>query len=310
MSKMIDKIWNEIETVKTTNAIKQIEICSNCDSLNLINDNDSIICKDCGLILSDQLCLSNYNFEESIDYIKKSNPNNKITKMQKWMEFTNEEKNLYKLKQDTRILCEKLEIYDNLIESITEMVINIMNHVKKNDGPKRSRVKDGIIIICIYYISKKYNCNYSYISLAQKINLSMKYVTKADRILMEIMNCDASNSLQIDKNILFKQEEPIRYIKTVIIKYNLNDALYNKIDIILHQTEVLINICKDNDLLIDHIPLSVGVCCFYYILKMMNIDINMNLFLKMFNLTNITIIKIYSQLQEYDEKLHKMLNKV
>ena len=41
----------------------------------------------------------------------------------------------------------------------------------------------------------------------------------------------------------------------------------------------------------------------------MKIDINMNLFLQMFNITNITIMKIYNKLQEYDDKLHELLFK-
>jgi len=308
MTELFDNILNDSKLVNTnTNAIKQITICTNCESNDLINENDSIICKDCGLILSDQIFLSNYNFDDQVDVKKGSSKFNKISKMQQWMEYTNEEKNIYKLRKYTRILCEKLEVYENLIDIISDLVVNIMNKIKKNDGPKRSRVKDGIIIVCIYYISKKHNYNCIYISLAKKIKLDIKYITKADRILMEIMNCDENNTLNIDKTVLFKQEKPIEYINTVITKYKLNEILKDQTNIILEKTEILINICEDNDLLTDHIPLSIGVCCFYYILIKMKIDINMNLFLQMFNITNITIMKIYNKLQEYDDKLEELL---
>ena len=87
MSELFDKIWKDLEMVKVTNAIKPITLCTNCDSVDLVNDNDSVICKYCGLVLSNHITLSSYSFEESVDYIKRGNVNNKITKMQKWMEW-------------------------------------------------------------------------------------------------------------------------------------------------------------------------------------------------------------------------------
>ena len=70
MTDILDKIWQEIEPViDNTNVIKQITICTNCDSSNLIDDNDSIICKDCGLTLSDQVCLSDYTFTEMTESV-------------------------------------------------------------------------------------------------------------------------------------------------------------------------------------------------------------------------------------------------
>lgn len=285
----------------------KITQCTFCQNEDLIEDNFTIICKECGLVLNNEINISSYSFSEEVQANKSNGSFSKLTKMQKWLEWTSEEKQIYKLKNDTRLLCETLKINENLIPTICDFVCNVMNKVKQTEGSKRSRVKDGIVIMCICYISNNptYNnsiFNYNSVTLAKKLGLDIKYVTKADKILMEIMNCDLNNSLHIDKSLVYKQESPIDFINKIIETYNLNinSDIFNK-------TEKLINICEDNDLLTDHTSLSIGVCCFYYILNMYNIEIDAKLFTKMFNVTNITINKIYSKLKLYDTKIQNLL---
>lgn len=285
----------------------KITQCTFCQNEDLIEDNFTIICKECGLVLNNEINISSYSFSEEVQANKSNGSFSKLTKMQKWLEWTSEEKQIYKLKNDTRLLCETLKINENLIPTICDFVCNVMNKVKQTEGSKRSRVKDGIVIMCICYISNNptYNnsiFNYNSVTLAKKLGLDIKYVTKADKILMEIMNCDLNNSLHIDKSLVYKQESPIDFINKIIETYNLNinSDIFNK-------TEKLINICEDNDLLTDHTSLSIGVCCFYYILNMYNIEIDAKLFTKMFNVTNITINKIYSKLKLHDTKIQNLL---
>lgn len=280
--------------------------CTFCQNDDLIEDNFTITCKECGLILNNELNTSSYSFSEEIQSNNKSKGSfSKLTKMQKWMEWTPEEKQIYKLKNDTRLLCETLKIDEKLINTICDFVCNIMYKIKQVEGSKRSRVKDGIVIMCICHISNNpvYNTfSYNSVTLAKKLGLDVKYITKADKILMEIMNCDLNNSLHIDKLLVHKQESPIDYINKIIQKYNLN---VNKE--IINKTQQLINICQDNDLLTDHTNLSLSVCCFYYVLNLSNIEIDIKFFTKMFNVTNITINKIIGKLKQHDTKIQNLL---
>jgi hypothetical protein len=52
---------------------------------------------------------------EEVQANKSKGSFSKLTKIQKWLEWTAEEKQIYKLKNDTRLLCETLKINENLI---------------------------------------------------------------------------------------------------------------------------------------------------------------------------------------------------
>jgi transcription initiation factor TFIIIB Brf1 subunit/transcription initiation factor TFIIB len=304
---MTNIITNKITDKITDNITPKITECTFCKNDNLIEDNFTIICKECGLVLNNDLNISSYTFTEEVQANKSSGSFSKLTKMQKWLEWTNEEKQIYKLKNDTRLLCETLNINETLIPTICDFVCNVMCKIKQMEGSKRSRVKDGIVIICICYISNNpiYNnttFNYNSVKLAKKIGLDIKYITKADKIFLEIINCDLDNLLHIDKLVVNKQDSPMNYIYKIIETYNLNIN-----PDIINKTKNLINICEDNDLLTDHTSLSIGVSCFYYILNMYNIEINIKLFTKMFDITNITINKINNKLKIHDTKIQKLL---
>lgn len=298
----INKLWEVFDKHYPSNVIIQNNIntdkmCKECDSI-LYNS----ICNNCGLISNNNQEYSSYNFEEPLQIKTRNYSNNKLMKIQEWMMWTNEEKIEYKLNKYTKELCEKLQISEYLVDSVCNLVSQIMMAIKNScDGPKRSRVKDGIIIICIYYISKGTSTIYSYIELAKKINLNMKYISKADKLLMELIN---SNKLKLSPEFMenvFKTENPIDYVIKIIDKYKL---VINKQ--ILDQVIELISICEDNDILLDHTPLSIGVSCFYYILDMNNIDINVKMFSELYDLSIVTVLKTFNKLKQYKSNLENL----
>ena len=305
----IEEIWKDAMSITNSqenevilNQKEKESRCNYCDSDNIIYD-CSIICGDCGTVINYFVEYSSYSFEEPIQVPYRAQQFNssssRLKKMQEWMAYTNTEKNEYKLKEYIRDLCVKLQIQENIIESVCLLVNKVMNSIKdKNDGPKRSRVKDGIIISCIYYISKEHNLQLKYAELAKKINLDTKYISKADKILMEL------NFLNED--IVNKMVEPIDYIKSVVKKYTLHTKISNLNDFI-DTTQVLINICEDNDILVDHTPLSIGCCCFYYILKHNNVEVDTSIFADMFGISNVTLIKTYNKLKILQNKINKLL---
>jgi hypothetical protein len=303
---IINNIWaildNENENSKLN--ITNENYCNNCNII--VNEIDNT-CRECGLINKNDVQYSDYLYEEQPEF-KKSKPNtqysSRMQKMQEWLMWTNEEKNTYKLNIYTRELCDKLAINKYLIDRICSFVLQVMTAIKNScDGPKRSRVKDGIIIVCIYYISKnEYEYKYSYIELSKKLGLNLKYVSKADKLIMELIN---TNKLNISKefvNNFLKITAPIDYVTKIIDKYQLNEINQQLINMVSE----LIDICEDNDILLDHTPLSIGVSCFYYILQLNNMDTDVKMFSDIYDLSIVTISKTFNKLKVYSKNFEKM----
>jgi len=294
-----EKIWSlynsSVESNECDNQNKIMDSNNYCNNCNMYLDD--IVCFNCGLVINNEY--STYSFEETIPGKKHKNQNiqsSRLIKLHDWITWdNNDDKNEYKLNKYTRGFCEKLQIKDSLIEPVCEMVSHIMKAIKDGcDGPKRSRVKDGIIIVCIYYISKNSTNEYSYIELAKKNNLNMKYISKADKLLMELIS---SNKVQFSKTFIknvFKTEEPIDYVIKIIDKYQLTIERQ-----LLEQVSKLIELCNNNDILLDHTPLSIGVSCFYYILDINKININIKIFSELYDLSMVTIMKTFNKLKQY-----------
>ncbi len=300
-----DEMINYSSNINLTNkhiTNKHITItnyCNNCKSHTYDNT-----CGICGYVIRNEHEFSNYSFEEpqKISKTIHTYSNNRLLRMQEWMMWTNEEKNEYKLNKYTRELCEKLCIHENMITSICNLVSQVMTAIKNGcDGPKRSRVKDGIIIVCIYYISKNTQNVYSYIDLAKQVDLHMKYISKADKLLMELISSNKLKLSQDFMNNLLETEKPIDYVTKIIDKYNMNVH-----PSILEQVSELISVCEDNDILLDHTPLSVGVSCFYYVLDLNDIDINIKLFSELYDLSMVTVTKTFNKLKQFKDSFERL----
>lgn len=315
----LDNIWKEFDNNRINSenlgsdnsGPENLGLCTYCLGNNLNINVSDLICQDCGLVISENYISSTQAFDVSTktenncntnsghQQKRSYNANHKINKMQEWLMWTNDEKNIYKLKTYVQNLCHDLKIVECLIEPIVNTIVIVMNSIRQNDGTKRARVKDGIIVICIHYVSKNTSTPYSYIDISKRLNLNIKYVTKAEKFILELIN---SKKLNLDKSIILNTQAPYDYVITIVKNNNLN------IDTeILDKTKYLIEICEDNDLLLDHTPLSIGVCCFYYILKTYDDNIDLKIFSDLYNLSGVTIIKTYNKLKVYDCKIKKLL---
>jgi transcription initiation factor TFIIIB Brf1 subunit/transcription initiation factor TFIIB len=312
MSVDFDEIWSDFdnqislkndlvdENENRENENTQNSICSNCESYNIKHINEDIICGDCGLVLNENRLSSASPFETIPQVnVQPKLFNSKLSKMQEWYMWSNEEKNTYKLKEYVRVLCDKLKIFDGIVPCIIDTVITVLDIIRKNDGTKRARVKDGIIVNCIYYVSKDTMTPYSYVEMAKVLGLETKYITKAEKMILELLS---SKKLSLDKVSVLGTEKPFFCITNTIKKHGIKIS-----DEVLEKVKVLIEICEDNDLLLDHTPLSVGVCCFYYVLKYKSIDIDIKLFSDLYGLSVVTVIKTFNKLKVYEDKINKML---
>lgn len=271
--------------------------CKNCNKQ--MQDIDDI-CYNCGLICNEKQ-YSSYSFEEN-------NYQSCIGKNKDWLLWNNDEKTQYKLSLYIKDLCNQINtkynvILNNNIQEVIQFVTNVMNAIKSDfNGPKRSRVKDGIIVMCIHYILKQSYSIITYVHISKLLNLNTKYISKANKFILELIN-NGKLQLSIElKNCIYSLEKPLDYVNKIITKHNLNIS-----SLIITNVSKLINICEDNDILLDHTPLSIGVSCFYYILKDNNMDIDIKIFSELYNISTITIFKTYNKLLLHKEILSKKL---
>lgn len=292
---------NEIDILDTLKSDKEATKCTGCKGDNLYLSSHEVVCFDCGLVNNNHVVTDNSVPFESVEAFPKRNfytnskGNARLKRMQEWYMWTNDEKNEYKLVNYTKELCAKLDIAEILTSNVCDTVVEVINVIKKHDGTKRARVKDGIILTCIQYVSKGNQVSGTLLAvdLAKKINLDIKYVTKAEKIILELIS---TKKLRLDKQSMLETQQPYDYVLNVVKRKALKIP-----DAILRQVRELIQLCDTNDLLLDHTPLSIGVCCFYYILKANNIELDAKMFSDLYDLSVVTVVKTYNKLRQYDQ---------
>jgi transcription initiation factor TFIIIB Brf1 subunit/transcription initiation factor TFIIB len=293
-------IWQQVDAMKESESplpSLNKQTCSNCNGskIGLCHNGGEIVCYDCGLVLqtnmNDSMAYSNPDAYPEPNKARVKHDNSKLSKMQDWYMWSNEEKNTYKLTTYTKELCSRVGIHENLYKGICDTVVIVMDVIKKYDGTKRARVKDGIIISCIAYVT---SC-VSAVDLAKRINLDIKYITKAEKLMLEMIN---TGKLKLDKNIVHGIKRPFTYVQDVVRKNCLKIP-----DSILKRVALLIDVCEMHDLLLDHTPLSVGVCCFYYVLKCHEIATDIKMFSDLYDLSIVTVVKTFNKLKTYKEIL-------
>lgn len=306
----IEYAWKQFDESNSSNIVsnsKESVICKSCNKNAMYYTNDEIICNNCGMVQSSIFSNSSNctflpavsTFGHKTNTYSNGSKNAKLLQMQEWKMWSNEEKNTYKLVNYTKTLCAQLNIPETLLPNIYETVTLIINTIKKNDGTKRARVKDGIILVCIEYVCNNSNYNISSIDMAKRLKLDIKYVSKAEKMVLDLLN---NNKINLNKNDLLSIKEPYYYIENVINQKGLQIP-FN----VLNQVKRVIDICEQNDILLDHTPLSIGVCCFYYVLLMFSIDIDVKLFSEIYNLSIVTIVKTTNKLKAYEDFIKNKL---
>jgi transcription initiation factor TFIIIB Brf1 subunit/transcription initiation factor TFIIB len=303
MSSLYEEIWNQLDHERNSaidnnvNSNGSPQHCPNCGEQNVVDMSYNVTCQSCGLVISNnyisQSLAHNIVADTPIAYSKARVDGKdalKIKKMQEWYKWTNDEKAEHKLNMYTNEICQKLDISEAMYDQINGVVSFVMNAIKKYDGTKRARVKDGIILVCIQYVfESKHVNNVSAVDLAKKMHLDIKYVTKAEKIILELVN---KNKLKLDKNVIYNVRKPIDYVHFVNQRHNLNIRPE-----ILKKVDVLIKLCEEYNWLLDHTPLAVGVCCLYYVLKVNEVDIDMKMFSSAHDLSIVTVMKTFNKLK-------------
>ena len=288
--------------------------CNNCGSENYQNVNNQIICLDCGNILS----YSNMNSSEITTDSKILSPVEKLlfqnTKINTMIRFKNPLLNKiqywnvsYQEKANKKIVgiltnnCEKLELNQKILKDAINLYFLIYNNI---DGHKRILNEDnyihtnfnqyvitrgnnklGIIGACLYYACKQNNYLIDIKKIAEAFELQTLCLHRGCKMFNDAIK---KTNININTNIVL----PIHFINYISDKMNIDNSNTKKIK------EIIVKI-QDNNLCVNHSPLSVCICTVILYYR----HINKKLFNKkvsnLFNISNVTINKTLCDLNKY-----------
>lgn len=302
----LDQIWNEfdkyLDEIKNKDEeSKDLEnICRLCGS-KYDNWDFADICKNCGYVDREYKFFTgasmdiNSNTQEFNS--KKPKGNNKVLKLNEWYMWTDQEKQDYKLKMYIEERCKILELNDMYVSQVVDCMIRLFKISKTLLlGTKRSKIKDSIILVLGLKLA---NISQKYIDLYKNDRkIDVKHMTKAEKIILEIMQKDRVlyDILNINKN----NKTPFDLIEEKLDKIH---ELYPFKKLI----EKVINIIIDNDILLDNTPMSIGVTSVYYVIQKLQITIHLKTLCELFNISVVTVSKTYQKLVNIDDKLWKKI---
>ena len=217
-----------------------------------------------------------------------------MCKMLSWNKWSPTESSIYRNIQYIDKIYKKFNI-ESYRDQINELVLKIMNIIKNDDCSKRTRFREGIIYICILYIYKL-NKNDYIIDNKTKLNLPTKYISKAEKNILELIQHKKINPA-LDINI-FTSIFTLKHNKSLYTLDNIHET-------ILLEVDELISYCNNNEILIEHSPSSIYYGCLYYILKKKELVNKDNVkqtclteiqFSKKYDISHVTVKKIYNKL--------------
>lgn len=309
-----EKKQDEDEVIEKKNSFK----CNNCGSNNYQNIKNQIICLDCGNILS-------FSSVNSIEITTESTiltPIDKLffqtSKMNTIMRFKNpvlnqmqywngkhSEKSNKNIVKFLQINCDKLNLKQKILNDAVNLyflshtnieghkrILNHDNYIHVNYNEHiitRGKNKIGIIGACLYYACKKNNYLLDIKKIAEAFNVKPIIIHKGCKIFIEAIK---KTKIDIDTNIVL----PIHFINYIIDKLEIENSTSKKIK------ELIVKI-QDNNLCLNHSPLSVCICSVLLYYKHINKKIFNKKISELFDISNVTINKTLTDLNQYKEFL-------
>ncbi len=254
--------------------MSQIDVCTSCGNTSIINYNYEYICDFCGVVV----VFNNINDDYYSNYNKTDIHN--IT----YPDSTEHKNNT--LKKYVVDFCMDFGIKTDYIYEIQTLFSNVLTKLKTFESSKRSNVKAAVLIHCICYVMNDIRYNITYMSKLKNINKNI--LSKVETSLLELIN---KKVLLLDSKRIDKTYSSYEYVSYFIYKKNLDIDMS-----ILDDVKSLILYCDKNNLICKHTPISKGLGCFYYVLKIKNITLDKKVFSDFFSISCITINNIFKEL--------------
>tara|TARA_B110000208_G_C11741809_1_gene420221 strand:- start:203 stop:1213 length:1011 start_codon:yes stop_codon:yes gene_type:complete len=306
----IDKSCEKIDNTK----------CSECNSNELINNNDSLICKNCGIV-------SNNIFDRSIEFSKDNNSRvgcatnhflpqsslgtkiggryySRMTVIQnKWSRMVYKERSLLNVLKQIEHKCSEYNITKPIIDN-AKILFKKINDSKHKYGKNKNKQiiirglnRTGLIAACIYHGAEMHGKPRSQKEIAEICNINITYVTKGCRKFREIL---AEDSILL----LFKSSNALDFIKRYCDVIKMNNT----------HKESCIELCNNIKLLeiaSDHQPPSIAAGCLILISNKYKLNINIKDISNLFKISEVTIKKTHKKIFGYEKILFdkELLNK-
>jgi len=227
-----------------------------------------------------------------------------LNKLQYWNGKYLEKSNKNTVKQ-LQIICEKLDLKQNILNDAINLYFLIYNnieghkrilnkenyvHVNFNEYViTRGKNKIGIIGACLYYACKKNNYLLDIKKIAEAFNVKPIIIHRGCKTFIEAIK---KTKINIDTNIVL----PIHFINYISDKLQIDNSTSKKIK------ELIIKI-QDNNLCLNHSPLSVCICSVLLYYKHINKKIFNKKISNLFDISNVTINKTLADLNQYKDFL-------
>ena len=330
-NKMDDNIWNlyddfeelELEAAGAEEELEEDKIiqnkCVNCNSTNFIQDSktNNVVCNACGLVNKDNLdrtfstnnsnsdivskssnynCPTNYFFpKSSLGTTIGGRGNSRIKTLHRWTLMPYRERSRKDTFEYIKRTCKSAKpAYCKAVIDNARILYTNLSNVKHTSGDNtgkniiiRGRNRTSLIAACVYFGCKMQNLPRSPKEIAKIFGLGLTEVTKGCRKFLEIM----------DKDVLV-------YNITSSKAYDYVSRCGKKLKIDQEYIDQTIQIVKNIikvDYASDHQPPSIAAGSLLLVCNINELDINKETISKVFNISQVTITKIYNKIFKYAE---------
>ena len=317
--KIDDTLWNVFKTEETHNHIdnnKLNDLCEYCNKYTKVNENNLIVCKNCGTIDSMSFDTSaewryygtddnkyidptrcglptnellpesslgsivSYKYDESYDM-------KKIRNYHGWNAMPYKERSLYNVFDSIQLRAINSGIPSCIIEEAKIMYKSI-SETQISRGSNRK----GIIASCIYKACKLKNVPRSAKEIADIFQLNVTNMTRGCKKFDEIMNINKKNN----DNITLANSDSNNFVKRFCSYLNIADDIY----------EICKFVCKSAEkyyLVSENTPPSIAAGSIYLVCNILKINISKKDISKSCKISEVTISKCYKRLYKYHQYL-------
>jgi transcription initiation factor TFIIIB Brf1 subunit/transcription initiation factor TFIIB len=298
----VEKIWEEFDKVRVLASTEDIEstICPVCQA-TISSDLAMDVCKECGYIKKEYLFDSNKPIlaAQEVNVRKRhscTKDDSRMLKINDWYMWSDQEKSNYKLRLYVEDKCHLFSLTEMQTGKVVDAVTKVLELSKLVlEGTKRSKTKDSIIYLCCRKVKGDHRfCE----NVRGKIGLSMKHITKAEKIMLELAQKDRQLYQFLHSNDC--TSHPFDVIKSKLMRIKPLASL----EILVIKT---IDVIMETDVLLDNTPMSVAVASLCYVIQKSEIEIPIKVLCDVFEISIVTISKAMKKILKHDDKLHNLI---
>jgi transcription initiation factor TFIIIB Brf1 subunit/transcription initiation factor TFIIB len=317
----IDDIWEIFNTIKSENKNDnspktEENCCDNClsyDSLVEDKKNGFVVCNICGAAFANVLDLnpewnsygadngrcgmatSYFMPKSSLGSTLAGSKFNRMKRLHDWGAMNYREKSLYNVLEDINARCNKHGIMKNVVDD-AKLMYKKISECKHIDGKNKDKFiiirganRRSLIAACVFYACKVNGCTRSTKEIAKVFDLEPKEMTRGCKKFALFMK-------EYHKTYNMKSSTPEHFIKRYCVKMGIHKECAESARMIAKNIKKL-------GLASDHTPPSVAAGAIQLMSKINNLAITKKDISIAFEISEVTIAKIYKKIEPYGKIL-------